>query len=481
MSSPTGAIPAPPERARRPNRGELLELVVEGVAHGGAGVARLERYVLFVEGAFPGERVRAEVTRSKRDYAHARAVEVLDPSPDRVPVRCDHEGGECPGSPWQTLRYERQLEHKEELVGDALRRIGGLEGFELEPIVAAADPWRYRNKTEYSFGARPSPNPSAGLPADGLLLGFHARGRWDRVNDARDCLLASERNNAVRNFVRDWCAAQGLDPLDRRTQTGFLRNLVVREGRRTGDLQVRLVTSPGEFDVDGLGDALGERFPEASFLWTRTSATAEVTDDGTTEVVSGEDTLTERLGDLEFNISPDAFFQPNTETAESLYALACDYADLRGTERVYDLFCGIGTLSLTLAMRAGEVWGVELVEEAVADAIRNAQLNEIDNTHFFHGDVRDSVRPLAERAPRPDVVVVDPPRAGLSKKVVRRLIETRPRRIVYVSCNPTTLAPNAAQMAEAGYRLARVRPVDMFPHTPHIECVALLERTEGDG
>jgi 23S rRNA (uracil1939-C5)-methyltransferase len=482
MSTPTGSPPgAASKRADRPKRGEQLELVVESLAHGGAGVARSDRYVVFVEGAFPGERVRAEVTRAKRDYANARAVEILEPSPDRVPLRCDHEGGECPGSPWQPLRYERQLEYKHELVADALARIGHLEGFELEPIVAAVNPWRYRNKMEYTFGVRPSAYPSAGLPAGGLSLGFHARGRWDRINDVRDCMLASEHNNAVRAFVRDWCDAQGLDAYDRRSQTGLLRNLVVREGRNTGDLQVRLVTSEGEFDVDALGEELRTHFPEAAFLWTRMEGPSGSTHGGRTEIVTGDEYLTERLGDLEFSISPEAFFQTNTEMAERLYGIACDYAGLAGTERVYDLFCGIGTLSLMLALRAAEVWAVEISEEAVADAIRNAERNEIENVHFFAGDVRDAVRPLAEQAPRPDVVVVDPPRAGLSTKMVSRLLETRPRRIVYVSCNPTTLAPNAAQMAEDGYRLAKVRAVDMFPHTPHIECVALIEREEAGG
>jgi 23S rRNA (uracil1939-C5)-methyltransferase len=478
MTTPTGhPAAAAAKRAERPHRGDLLELAVERLAHGGAGVARRDRYVVFVEGAFPGERVRAEVFRAKRDYANARAVEILEPSPDRVETRCDHEGGECPGSPWQPLRYERQVQYKHELVEDALRRIGGFEEFEMEPIVPAVDPWRYRNKMEYTFGP-PAGKPAGGFAEGRLRLGFHARGRWDTVNDARDCMLASERNNAVRNFVRDWCAAQGLSAYDRRSQEGFLRNLVVREGRNTGDLQVRLVTSSGDFEVDVLGDTLRGAFPEASFLWTRIDGPAGSTQGGITEVVTGEERFRERLGDLEFSISPEAFFQTNTEMAERLYGLAAEYASLAGTERVYDLFCGIGTLSLTLALRAGEVWAVEISEEAVADAIRNAELNEVENAHFFAGDVADALRPLAERAPRPDVVVVDPPRAGLSKKMVRRLLELRPRRVVYVSCNPTTLAPNAAQLAEDGYRLVKVRAVDMFPHTPHIECVALIERED---
>jgi 23S rRNA (uracil1939-C5)-methyltransferase len=466
----TASSTTPAARAIRPRRGDQLELRIEGVAHGGAGVGRLERYVVFVEGAFPGELVRAEVLRSKRDYANARTVAVLEPSPDRVPQRCDHDGHPCPGSPWQELRYERQLELKHGLVDDALRRIGRLDAFELEPIVGATDPWRYRNKMEYSFGTS----------EDGsLALGFHRRGRWDVVDDARDCVLASERSNAVRNLVRDWCAERGLVALDRRTREGFLRNLVVREGRRTGELQVRLVTADGQFEPDQFSAAIRAHEPGADMLWTRTDRLAEVTQGGDTEVLTGSAVIHEELCDLRFRISPEAFFQTNTETAELLYGLARDYAGLSGNERVYDLFCGIGTLSLALALRAGEVWGLDVVHEAIADAIENARLNEIDNVHFFAGDVRDALRPLAERAPRPDVAVVDPPRAGLSQKVVRRLVETNPGRIVYVSCNPTTLAPNARQMVDAGYRLVKVRPVDMFPHTPHIECVALLERERG--
>ncbi|MEX0992796.1 MAG: 23S rRNA (uracil(1939)-C(5))-methyltransferase RlmD [Solirubrobacterales bacterium] len=444
-----------------------MELSVDSIAQGGAGVARREGYVVFVEGGFPGDRVLAEVTKAKRDYGNARAVEVIEPSADRVPQRCDHEGDECPGSPWQALDYQRQLEYKHGLVAEALQRIGGLEGFELEPIMPAENPWRYRNKMEYSFGTAD----------DGALaLGFHVRRRWDLIRNARDCWLASERSNALRNGVREWCDGEGLSAYDRRESAGLLRNLVVREGTATGEMQVRIVTSPGEFRTDQLCAAIGRLEPEAGIAWTQAGDVGETTQRGTTTHLAGPKQLTDEVGGLRFRISPEAFFQTNTRMAERLYSIATDYAALDGRERVYDLYCGIGTLSLSLSLGAGEVWAVDVVEQAVADAIVNARLNEIENTHFFCGDVRDSVRPLAEQAPHPDVVVVDPPRAGLSKKVVRRLLETAPKRIVYVSCNPTTLAPNARQLVDAGYRLAKVRPVDMFPHTPHIECVAALER-----
>jgi 23S rRNA (uracil1939-C5)-methyltransferase len=442
----------------RPARGAELELAVEGLAYGGAGVARADGFVVFVRDAVPGDRVRAVVTKSKRSYAEARAVDVLEPSPERIPPRARH-----PGAPWQVLPYERQLAVKAEQVEDALRRIGRLDGFALEPMVPAVARWRYRNKLEYSFGAG----------GDGeLVCGFHAPGRWEDIVPVDDCLLASERGNAAREQVVAWCRERGLPAYDRRTGEGLLRNLVVREGRRTGQLQVRLVTAPGELDRDGLARAVDAD----GVLWTRHAGLGETTAEGDTELLAGADYLDEELGDLRVRISPHAFFQTNTEMAEVLYGVAAEYAALRGHERLFDLYCGIGTVGLTLAPRAAELWGLEVVPEAVADAIANAELNDQARARFYAGDVRLALRELVAEAGRPDVLVVDPPRAGLSAKVVRRVIEAAPRRIVYVSCNPTTLAPNAAQLAEAGWRLTRVRPVDMFPQTPHIECVALLER-----
>ncbi len=445
--------------AKRPARGDELELDVDSLAFGGAGVSRLDGYVVFVQGGMPGDRVRAVVAKSKRAYAEARAVEVLQPSPDRIEPRASH-----PGAPWQVLAYGRQLEIKQVQVNDALERIGKLSGYTLEPIVPAIETWRYRNKLEYSFGADP----------DGrLICGFHTPGRWDEIVEIGDCLLASERANAVRERVVGWCRAAGLAAHDRRTGAGLLRNLVVREGRRTGQFQIRLVTAPGELDGDALATVADT---DTSVLWTQLGGVAETTQGGETQVLAGADRLEEELGGVRLRISPQAFTQTNTEMAERLYGVAIEYAQLGGFERVYDLYCGIGTIGLVLAPRVAEVWGLELVEEAVADAIAGARLNEIENAHFFAGDVRLALRELVSTAGRPDVVVVDPPRAGLSQKVVRRIIEAAPKRIVYVSCNPTTLAPNAAQLVEAGYMLTRVRPVDMFPQTPHIECVAALER-----
>jgi 23S rRNA (uracil1939-C5)-methyltransferase len=441
----------------RPRRGDELELTIDSLAYGGNGVARRDGYVVFVAGGLPGDRVRAVVGKAKRAYAEARAVEILEPAPDRLPEVAHH-----PGAPWQVLPYERQLEVKAEQVEEALTRLGRLEGYELEPIIPAEQQWRYRNKLEYSFGT--------GAGGE-LVCGFHAPGRFDEILPMDDCKLASERGNELREAVLAECRRQGLGAWDRREQRGFLRNLVVREGRRTGEFQVRLVTSPGKLDVDALIDAVRCE----GLFWTQTAGLGESTQGGETQLLAGTPQLRERLGDLEFLISPEAFFQTNTEMAELLYGVAIEMAALRGHERVYDLYCGIGTIGLSLASRAKEIVGVEIVEPAVADAIENAKLNEVGNASFYAGDIRLAMRELVEQAGRPDVAVIDPPRAGLSQKVVRRIVEAAPKRIVYVSCNPTTLAPNAAQLVEAGYELKRVQPVDLFPQTPHIECVALLE------
>jgi len=434
-----------------------LELEIDSLAHGGRGIARNDGMVVFVSGALPGDVVRAEVTKSKRRFAEAQTVELLRPASDRIADSCVHEGEPCPGAPWQGLPYERQLEHKREQVDDALRRIGGLDGFELEETVAAEEKWRYRNKLEYSFGE---------IEGE-VTLGFHARGRWDRIVGVEDCKLASERGNTARNEVRDWARREGIPAYDRRERGGVLRNLVVREGRRSGQVQTRLVTSQAQFAKPPVD------------LHTMIEGDSGNTEGPTGAI--GEERLHEELCGLELEMSHSAFFQTNTEMAEQLYAVAREYAALGAGEMLFDLYCGIGTIGLTMATDAGQVWGLELVPEAIADAEANAERNGIENARFVAGSARTGVRPLIEQAGKPDVVVVDPPRAGLSQKIVRRLIECEAKRIVYVSCNPTTLAPNAAQLVEAGYSLAKVKPVDMFPQTPHIECVALLEKVAPGG
>ena len=446
-----------------------LELRIESLAYGGNGVARLNGFVVFVRRGLPGDTVRARVTKVKRNHAEALTTEVVTPGPSRVDAPCAHYPA-CGGCRFQDLAYEAQVAAKHDQVRDALQRIGGLAEPPLEPIVPAEEIFHYRNKLEYSFTQTPS----------GPALGFHKAGRWDEVLEVEKCWLTTDLGNAIRNAVRDWARAEHLEAYDQEHQTGYLRHLVVREGRNTGQALVMLVTAPGErFERDELIDTL-RRFAEVrSIHWAVNDSPAEVTN-LPSELLWGEDAIEKELLGLRFRIRPNAFLQTNTRMAERLYELARDAAALRRDETVYDLYCGTGTIGLTLARDALTVWGVEVNEESVACAIENAELNGIANAAFYAGEVGGSLEELAERAGPPDVVVVDPPRAGLSGKALRRIGRLEPKRVVYVSCNPTTLAGNVKELArDWGFELERVTPVDMFPHTPHVEAVALLTRSSG--
>ncbi|MGZ8697955.1 MAG: 23S rRNA (uracil(1939)-C(5))-methyltransferase RlmD [Gaiellaceae bacterium] len=446
---------------------EEVELQVDSLAYGGNGVARLNGFVVFVRRGLPGDRVRARVTKVKRGFAEALATEVLDPSPNRVEAPCAHYPA-CGGCRFQDLDYAVQAQAKEAQVRDALTRIGGIVDAPVEAILPAASPFFYRNKMEYSFTQTPA----------GPTLGLHKAGRWDEVLEIEKCWLTTDLGNAIRNAVRDWAREEGLVAYDQTEHTGYLRHLVIRQGRNTGQALVMLVTAPGEkFERGYLVEVL-TRFPEVrSIHWAVNDQPSEVTNLPST-VLWGDDAIEEELLGLRFRIRPNAFLQTNTEMAEQLYALAIDYAALTGAETVYDLYCGTGTIGIAMARNALSVWGVEISEEAVACAIENLGLNKIGNAAFFAGNVGQSIEELLERAGPPDVVVVDPPRAGLAGKALKRTGELGAPRLVYVSCNPTTLASDVKVLCgEYGYELVRAKPVDMFPHTPHVETVALLERT----
>jgi 23S rRNA (uracil1939-C5)-methyltransferase len=447
-------------------KNEELELRIDSLAYGGSGVARLDGFVVFVRRGLPGDLVRARVTKVKRNHAEAVATDVLEPGGSRVDAPCVHFPA-CGGCRFQDLAYEAQAQAKEAQVRDALERIARISSPLLEPLVPAESPFHYRNKLEYSFTQMP----------DGPALGFHRAGRWDEVLEIERCWLTTELGNALRDVVRDWAREEHLTAYDQETHEGFLRHLVVREGRNTGQALVVLVTAAGELpDTDHFVDCL-RRFPEVrSVHWAVNDGVAEVTNVPTT-LLWGEEAIEEELAGLRFRIRPGAFLQTNTAMAESLYGVAVEYAGLSGEETVYDLYCGIGTIGLVLAGQALSVWGVETSEESVACAIENAELNGIANAAFFAGEVGRSVEELRERAGPPDVVVVDPPRSGLAGRALREVGNLGAPRLVYVSCNPTTLAGDLKTLvAEYGYRLERARPVDMFPHTPHVEAVALLAR-----
>jgi len=458
-----------------PHPGDQLELEITTLAYGGQGVARVDEFVLFVRGAVPGDRVLAKVTRRKKSYGEARMVELLSPSSRRIAPVCGH-AADCGGCEWQTLSYESQLEFKQQQVVESLTRLGHLEGYELEPIRGMDDPWRYRNKMEFSFGEA----------EDGaLLLGLHRRGSWQDIIETTDCMLASARMNRARAAVAAASRELGLRPFGREHHHGLLRHLVVREGLASGDLLLNLFVSARFPEEKEFAGRVAADCGCSSFGVTVNATPADAAVGDGPHMLLGEPYLRERLAGVDLQVPATAFLQTNSRMCEVLYDTALRFAGAEPSRPAIDLYCGIGSLSLPLAQRARQVQAVEIQEEAIAAALENAALNDVANVDFYAHDVRPLLRfpphptldaERADEADRPAVVLVDPPRAGMARKALQRAAALGADRFAYVSCNPTTLAGNGAELAELGYRLERVAPIDMFPQTHHIETVALFRR-----
>jgi len=449
----------------KPKRGDLLELVVDDLAFGGEGVGRAGGYVIFVRGGLPGDRLRVRMLESRSRFGRAVIDAVLTPSPDRVEAPCPYFG-RCGGCRLQHLAYPAQLAFKEKQVRDCLTRLGGLPAFELRPIVPAPAPYGYRNKMEYTV-AGPEPH-----------VGLHEAERYDVVLDIERCLLQSDTLNALLDELRRQVRERALSVWDPRSERGLLRFVALREGQRTGEAMVNVVGSAPDVEtLVPVAEALRARVPATTSVVLNVNDTKSSVATGSEEhLLLGRDHITERLGDLTFRVSAASFFQTNTAQAERLFALATEACELTGDETVLDLYSGTGAISLLLAGRARHVYGIELAPAAVADAVRNAQANGITNCTFLAGEVRHVLPVLAADGVRPSVVVADPPRAGFHPKALGALAALAPARIVYVSCNPSTLARDVGDLVRQGYRLDWVQPVDMFPQTPHIEAVARLTR-----
>ena len=459
-------------------------LTIESAGAQGKAIAKHEGMVVFITGAVPGDVVDVRVTKKKSNYAEAITTRIVKPSPDRIPAFCQHFGT-CGGCKWQDLSYPKQLEYKQQQVIDNLERLGGLTLPSVTPIMASQGMQYYRNKLEFSFcnsrwfTKEEVANDQRG--EDKNALGFHIPMRFDRVLDIRDCYLQPEPSNSIRNFFREHARVHGLSFYDPREHVGFLRTLLIRT-TTTGECMVLLAL--GHEDVDARERILSElvqRFPQlTSVLWTVNTKKNDTIYDLDIQVFHGRDHIIEELPDgpggrpLKFRIGPKTFFQTNPQQTIDMYRLTRDLAGLTGEENVYDLYCGAGSITLYLAAKAKHVAGVELVPESVADARLNAELNGITNVSFTSGDMKKVMdAAFVQRNGRPDVVVTDPPRAGMDEPVVRHLLELAPPRIVYVSCNPATQARDLAILNDT-YRIDFVQPVDMFPHTYHVENVVRL-------
>lgn len=467
---------------------EIIELFVESAGFEGKTIARKDGIVYFVSKAIPGDFVRARVQKRKKSYIEVTAIEILEPSPNREIPRCQYFGS-CGGCKWQDLRYSEQLHWKTQHVREAFERLGKVEFRNLYKTIPCAEPWYYRNKMEFSFGdsrwLTPEEVQSGAVYDKNFALGLHVPGRFDKVLDIEECFLQSPISSAILNAVRHSVRHFALSVYQTRTHEGFLRNLVVRHSVATGETMVILVTSPPltENDknfVQWFKKDFPKLFPAVTTTIHATTVSKALLATGEVNILHGSGAITEKLCDIQFRISPFSFFQTNTHQAETLFQTALDYAGLKpesqSSKVIWDLYCGAGSITLPAALRAKHVIGIELSESSIIDARYNAAMNNIQNVDFYAEDMHKAVQGgLITSLPQPDVIIIDPPRAGMHPAVVEKIAALQPPEIVYVSCNPATQARDCALLAEK-YTIEEIQPVDMFPHTYHIESVARLRR-----
>lgn len=468
--------------ARKKKKTILAPLQLVKYAAEGKSIAQLEDgKTLFVTGGVVGDEVEVLVLKNKKSYAEGKVLRILKPAANRQEPFCAHFGI-CGGCKWQMLPYEAQLEYKTQQVQDQLQRIGQVGLPDLRPILGSERQQAYRNKLEFTFCNRPYLSdadmqalPEGTFPELRPVLGFHAPGRYDKVVDIQTCYLQAEPTNQIKNFLRSYTQEKGYTYYDPKTQEGWLRNVIIRVAT-TGDVMVNLIVKDWKDELAVLLDDLLQAVPEITSLhYTLNPKVNDAIYDLEVVTWKGPGFIEEKLEDFRFKISPKSFFQTNTRQAETLYRIVRDFAGLSGEEVLYDLYCGTGSIGIFLSKGAKKIIGIETVEDAVRDARENAAWNQLDNCLFFSGDVsKIATEAFFETHGRPDVIVTDPPRAGMHEQLIRQLLQLRAPRLIYVSCNPATQARDL-QLLDEAYKVVRLQPVDMFPHTHHIENVALLE------
>lgn len=464
-------------KIKKPNK--IIENVeIIDTSSEGKAVARVDDLVVFVEGAVPGDTCTILISRIKKKFAEAKLLKLEKPSPQRIEAVCKHFGS-CGGCKWQHLNYEAQLYYKQKHVHDSLTRLAKVEFPELNPIVGATNFYHYRNKLEFTFSAKKwltKEEIESGKEFNRNALGFHIPGLFDKIIDIETCYLQKDPSNAIRNEVRDFALKNNFSFFDIRDKHGFLRNLLIRTAN-TGELMVLVSFFREEKEnQDALLNHLKTKFPEiTSLLYIINPKGNETFHDLDVHCFYGRDYIIEEMEGLQFKIGPKSFFQTNSDQAFELYKITRKLAGLTGNELVYDLYTGTGTIACFVAKQAKKVIGIEYVEAAIEDAKVNAELNKIDNAVFYAGDMKDLLTAdFISKNGKPDVIITDPPRAGMHEEVVKVLNEVKAKKIVYVSCNPSTQARDLAAL-DVNYRVMEVQPVDMFPQTHHVENVVLLE------
>lgn len=458
----------------------LPEIEITGVAAEGKSIARFNDMVIFIPFGAPGDIADIKIDRKKHSYAEGHIERLITPSPIRTQPRCEHFTV-CGCCRWQHLPYEYQLKCKQQQVTDALTRIAKVELPEISPIIGSKEIWHYRNKMEYTFSNKKwltfDQLRSGEEFPDRDAAGFHIPGAFDKVLDINRCHLQDDFGNRLRNFIKDYGKAEGMSFYDLKSNSGFLRTLMIRIAS-TGEIMVLMaVGEDNQCAIQKLMTAINDRFPEITSLsYVINTKLNDTFADLDIVTFSGRPYIEERMDDLRFRIGPKSFYQTNSEQAHRLYEVARDFADLKGGELVYDLYTGTGTIANFVAKCCRKVIGIEYVEDAIKDARINSEVNGIENTLFFAGDMKDVLTDdFIDEYGRPEVMIVDPPRAGMHGDVVNVILNAEPERIVYVSCNPATQARDLALLDEK-YKVVRVQPVDMFPHTHHVENVVKLQR-----
>ncbi|WP_234571900.1 23S rRNA (uracil(1939)-C(5))-methyltransferase RlmD [Rhodohalobacter sp. 614A] len=459
-------------------KGQVINLEIESTAFKGKGIAKHDGIAVFVPGTAPGDTVEARIVRKKKKFREAKVLEILDPSPIRITPTCSH-ASTCGGCTWQHIPYEKQLEFKEQHVRDHMERIAGLDPDIVQTIIGCDRSLYYRNKMEYSFGTRRWLSDEE-IQADkfvddsGFAAGLHAPGRYDKILNLRECHLQDPISYRLLDFVRNYCKEHSIPAFDTHEKTGFMRHLVIRTSHHTDDLMVNFVTYKDDADIiQPLANALQENFPEITTIINNINDQPNPTAVGRYEnVIYGPGYIVDNIGQHSFKIDANAFFQTNTRQAEKLYSVAKEYADLKSGSKLFDLYCGVGTLTLFMADSVEKAVGIELVDVAIKNAKFNARENSVENTEFVLGDMKDTFNePFLEKYGRPDCIITDPPRSGMHPDVVQQLSDLAVDTLVYVSCNPSTMARDLKELKN-NYHIEQVQPVDMFPQTYHIETVA---------
>jgi len=465
---------------RRKELPVLEKVRITDIGAEGNAVARVDNQVVFIPMLVPGDVADIKVIRKRKKYLEGSVIRFHEYSPDRIKPACVHFGV-CGGCKWQHLPYELQLKYKQKQVADNLTRIGKVSVPEITPIIGSESQFRYRNKLEYTFSdkrwlTREEINTDSDFEKEDAL-GFHIPGLFDKVLDIKECHLQPEPSNAIRDAVRRYAHRKSLPFFNLRQQSGFLRNLIIRNNA-AGEVMVIVIFFLDEKERrEGLLDYLAEEFPQiASLYYVVNAKKNDSLADQQPVLYKGKDHLSEEMSGLEFRIGPKSFYQTNTHQAKVLYDIALDFADLTGREIVYDLYTGTGTIANFVASKAAKVIGIEYIEEAVRDAVINSEINNITNTIFFAGDMKKILTgEFMDSQGHPDVIITDPPRAGMHEDVIKVIMDAAPGKIVYVSCNPATQSRDILLLS-GQYEIAAVQPVDMFPHTHHVENVVLLKK-----